>query len=168
MWILLYTTLSIIAPSFEVMPMPALPAAVRFRFPHQKLLKLLQVSEPNCVALFWVERMRLFDTNVLSLLPLVQRAESPFITMASSLPSMSESSMTAFELLMRLKASRLWLSRILMCETLRLEAPLARMAKCPPSVNVMPVMVICEAFLRERILSPWPVPGVPVTRAPLP
>src|SRR5256885_16619239 len=94
------------APSLEVIPIPALPAAVRPRFPHQKLLKLLHVSEPNWVALFCVERMRLFDTNVLSLLPWVHRAESPFITIASSLPSISESSITACELLMRLHASR--------------------------------------------------------------
>src|SRR5579884_2001367 len=54
---LLYVTPSMTAPSLEVMPIPAFPAAVIVMVSKLTLVKSPQVSDPNCVALFWVERM---------------------------------------------------------------------------------------------------------------
>src|SRR2546421_1629199 len=159
-----YVTPSITEPSIDTIPMPALPAPVMVRWSKLTSEKSPQVSEPNWVALFAVDRIVESCTWMWWLGNVLPSAKSLFSTIASSTASMREWPMSTFQLLTMLMPSRSADDRILMLSNVRSWHPLNSTAKCPARLMVTPETWMSEHSLSESTLSPTPfLTSLPVT-----
>src|SRR5256885_3768268 len=158
-----YVTPSITEPSIETIPMPALPAPVMVRWSKLTSEKSPQVSEPNWVALFAVDRIVESWTWMWWLGNVLPSAKSLFSTTASSTASTRELPMSTFQLLTMLIPSRSAEDRILTLSHVRSWQPLKSTAKCPPRLMVTPSTWMLAHSLSDSTLSPTP----PATELPV-
>src|SRR6266545_4052133 len=125
-------------PSWETIPIPALPAPVTFRSWNTTSRKSPQDSTPNCSALFSVDRIVESCTRMCSLTKVRPRAKSLLNDSASSCASMRELVTSTFAVLMRLTPSRDLVASTLTLSRSTPSQPFISTAKCPPLRKVIP------------------------------
>src|SRR6266545_1825916 len=143
-------------PSWETIPIPALPAPVTFRSWNTTSRKSPQDSTPNCSALFSVDRIVESCTRMCSLTKVRPRAKSLLNDSASSCASMRELVTSTFAVLMRLTPSRDLVASTLTLSRSTPSQPFMSTAKCPPLRKVIPRRVTLAHRVSDRFLSPWP------------